>query len=107
MKLSVRGNKFVGVVTKAKMPKTVTVEWIRYVYIPKYERYEKRKSKVKAHDELGVQEGDVVLIGETRKISKTKSFVVLKVLGNKKQIKEEELESLIEENNKESSEEGE
>ena len=107
MKLSVRGNKFVGVVTKAKMPKTVTVEWTRYVYIPKYERYEKRKSKIKAHDELGVKEGDVVLVGETRKISKTKSFVILKVLGHKEEIKEEELENLMEENNKEASEKGE
>jgi small subunit ribosomal protein S17 len=100
MELNVRGNKFVGVVTKAKAPKTVTVEWTRYVYIPKYERYEKRRSKVHAHDELGVKEGDVVLIGETRKISKTKSFVVLKVLGHKEEMSDEEIENLMEENNK-------
>jgi len=98
-KLTVRGNKFIGVVTKAKMPKTVTVEWERYIYVPKYERYEKRKSKVKAHDELGAKEGDIVLIGETRKISKTKSFVVLKILGHKDQIKEEELEELMKQEN--------
>ena len=98
--LVVRGKKFIGVVTKAKAPKTVTVEWTRYVYIPKYERYEKRKSKVKAHDEIGVKEGDIVLIGETRKISKTKSFVVLKVLGHKEQFSEEELNQMMEENNK-------
>ncbi|MEO2154949.1 MAG: 30S ribosomal protein S17 [Nanoarchaeota archaeon] len=99
--LVVRGRKFIGIVTKAKAPKTVTVEWTRYIYVPKYERYEKRKSKVKAHDELGVKEGDIVLIGETRKISKTKAFVVIKKLGHKDQFTEEELNEMMEEQNKE------
>jgi len=100
--LVVRGKKFIGIVTKAKAPKTATVEWERYVYIPKYERYEKRKSKVKAHyepEEIKVKEGDVVVIGETRKISKTKSFVILKVLGHKEEFTEEELNEMMEKNN--------
>jgi len=97
--LVVRGKKFIGIVTKAKAPKTVTVEWERYVYIPKYERYEKRRSKAKAHyepEKIKVKEGDVVLIGETRKISKTKNFVVIKVLGHKEEFTEEELNEMME-----------
>lgn len=48
-------------------------------YIPKYERYERRKSRIAAHKPpcMDVKTGDRVRIGECRKISKTKSFVVL------------------------------
>ena len=46
--LSVRGQQFVGNVTSDRMAKTISVSWERRVKIPKYERYTKRKSKVKA-----------------------------------------------------------
>ncbi|MCR4368424.1 MAG: 30S ribosomal protein S17 [archaeon] len=79
---SVRGAAFVGLVSSAKMPKTVTVERTLTRYIPKYERYKKTKSKVKAHnpETINAKEGDIVRIGETRKISKTKSFIVLEII---------------------------
>lgn len=79
---SVRGNVFEGVVTSAKAPKTVTVVRETVQFVSKYERYQKSRSKIAAHvpDGVVVKEGDVVRIGETRKISKTKSFVVLAVL---------------------------
>ncbi len=92
MNYNIRGKKFVGIVKSAKAPKTVTVEFERYVLVPKYERYEKRKTKIYAHNEINAKEGDIVLIGETRKISKTKSFVVLKILGHKEKIDIEEIE---------------
>lgn len=78
--ISTRGRTFTGIVTSDKMSKTVTVEWTRRHYIPKYERYEQRKTKVKAHnpDEIDAQEGDTVIIKETRPLSKTKNFVVIK-----------------------------
>ncbi len=101
MEYSIRGKKFIGIVTSAKAPKTVTVEFNRYVLIPKYERYEKRKTKIYAHNELNAKEGDIVLVGETRKISKTKSFVVLKILGHKDEFTAEELEEMEKEENKE------
>lgn len=71
-----RGRTFVGTVTSNRMSKTVTVEWDRKKYIPKYQRYEKRRTRVKAHDAIGLQIGDVVEIVETRPISKTKNFLV-------------------------------
>jgi len=42
--------------------------------------YERRYSKVKAHnpDEIDAKVGDVVTIMETRPISKTKNFIVIK-----------------------------
>ena len=101
MEYSIRGKKFIGIVTSAKAPKTVTVEFNRYVLIPKYERYEKRKTKIYAHNELNAKEGNIVLVGETRKISKTKSFVVLKILGHKDEFTAEELEEMEKEENKE------
>jgi small subunit ribosomal protein S17 len=81
-RISTRGNEFEGVVTSAKAAKTVTVSWERRRYVKKYERYEKRRSKVAAHvpDEMTVKEGDVVQIKETRPLSKTKHFIVTKIV---------------------------
>ena len=88
--LSLRGRTFVGTVISARMQKTVTVEWERKHFLKKYERYEKRKSKVKAHNPKSVdaKEGDVVKIMECRPISKTKNFIVVEVMGKERGFKE-------------------
>ena len=80
--IKVRGQTFIGKVVRYKMQKSAIVEWERIVKIPKYERVFKAKSRVVVHvpDCIKIKEGDIVKIGETRKISKTKSFVVLEVL---------------------------
>jgi small subunit ribosomal protein S17 len=93
-----RGRTFVGNVISDKMSKTVTVEWERRVYVPKYERYEKKKSRVKAHnpDEIGAKKGDVVKITETRPLSKTKNFIIVEIVGQetkKVSAKKEQTES--------------
>lgn len=95
--ISVRGRNFTGVVTSTKMAKTVTVEWGRMKYLPKYERYEKRRSKVKAHHPecMTIVPGDKVLIGECKPLSKTKKFVVLEKIGREKLF--EEKKELMEE----------
>ena len=74
------GRTFVGTVVSDKMHRTVVVEWERRHYVPKYQRYQRRYSKVAAHnpDEIDAKKGDKVTIMETRPISKTKSFVVIK-----------------------------
>ncbi len=83
---SIRGNIFEGIVVSAKADKTVTVERELTHFIGKYERYKKIKSKIRAHNpkSIGAKEGDRVRVGETRKISKTKNFIVMEVLGDKK-----------------------
>lgn len=80
--LPIRGREFKGTVTSDKMMDTVTVEWPRRRYVAKYQRYEKKKSKVKAHNpkEIDAKQGDLVRIQETRPISKTKNFVVVEII---------------------------
>ena len=78
-----RGREFVGTVVNAKMQKTVTVEWPRQVYMPKFERYLTKRTRVKAHnpDSVGAKVGDMVRIQECRRISKTKSFLIIEKIG--------------------------
>lgn len=77
------GRTFVGTVTSDKMMSSVTVEWDRRRFVAKFQRYEKRRSKVHAHNpkEMNAKTGDKVRIMETRPISKTKHFIVIEVLG--------------------------
>jgi len=86
-KYAIRGNIFEGKVISAKASKTVNVERELTQYIPKYERYKKIRSRIKAHnpESINAKEGEWVRIGETRRISKTKNFVVMEVLKDKKQ----------------------
>ncbi|MBU1201691.1 MAG: 30S ribosomal protein S17 [Nanoarchaeota archaeon] len=83
--ISERGRVFEGMVISDKMKNTVTVEWDRKKLVPKYERYEKRRTKVKAHNpnNINAKEGDVVRIIETRPISKTKNFIVKEIIKKK------------------------
>jgi len=77
-KISVRGRIFIGRVI-SKGEKTVTVEWDYFHKVPKYERSERRKSRVYAYlpDCIDVDEGSVVKIAECRPLSKTKKFAVI------------------------------
>ncbi|MFA6268660.1 MAG: 30S ribosomal protein S17 [archaeon] len=83
----IRGNIFEGKVISAKANKTVTVERELIHYLAKYERYKKIRSRIKAHNptSINAKEGDWVKLGETRRISKTKSFVIIEVLSGKKE----------------------
>jgi small subunit ribosomal protein S17 len=83
--LPVRGQVLEGIVTNDKAERTITVERSFYKFIRKYERYEKRKSRIKAHkpDCIELQVGDTVKIAECRPLSKTKHFVVVEVKGEK------------------------
>jgi small subunit ribosomal protein S17 len=80
--IRLHGKEFVGVVISDKANKTVTVEWERRRLVPKFERYEKRYSRVYAHNPALVHArlGDTVRIQETRPLSKTKNFVVVEVI---------------------------
>jgi len=86
-KISTRGRKFTGVVISDKMSKTVTVEWERRKYVKKFERYEKKRTKVKAHNPeiINAEKGDMVQIEETRPISKTKNFIITQIIKKAKE----------------------
>lgn len=80
--LKIRGREFIGEVIRVNRQKTVMVEWPRSYYLPKYERYEKRRTRLSAHlpDCFDIKIGDSVRIVECRPISKTKNFVVVEVM---------------------------
>ena len=80
--LPVRGQVFTGSVVASKMDKTVVVKRVFQKLITKYERLEKRQSKIHAHNPpcIDAKEGDEVKIAECRPLSKTKTFVVIEVM---------------------------
>lgn len=70
-----------GTVVSNKMEKTVVVSIERLVPHPMYRKFIRRRSKFKAHDaENTCQIGDRVLIEESRPLSKTKRWTVVKIL---------------------------
>ncbi len=77
--LKVRGQIIEGRVIRDKMRRTVVVEKEYRHYLRKFERYEKRRSKISAHNPecIAASVGDAVKIMCCRPISKTKSFVVI------------------------------
>ena len=83
--LKVRGRIFEGRVTK-KFPTRITIEFERMIYIKKYERYSKFKTKIHARlpkcieNEINI--GDLIRIQECRPLSKIIHFVVIKKLKN-------------------------
>jgi small subunit ribosomal protein S17 len=95
--VKVRGRSFVGTVISDKMSKTVVVGWTRRFFVKKFERYERRQSKINAHnpDCIDAKKGDVVRISETRPLSKTKHFTIVEIIGQetkKEHIKTETIE---------------
>jgi len=70
-----------GKVVSNKMDKTITVLVERKVKHPLYGKYINQSNKFHAHDEKNeINEGDVVQITEHKPISKSKSWVVTKVV---------------------------
>ncbi|MBI2210880.1 MAG: 30S ribosomal protein S17 [Deltaproteobacteria bacterium] len=70
-----------GVVASNRMHKTVVVSVERIVMHPKYKKFLKRRTKVKAHDEKNeCQVGDRVLIVECRPLSREKRWRVSRIL---------------------------
>lgn len=72
---------YTGTVVSTKMDKTITVLVETYKKDPIYKKRVKYSKKLKAHDELNVcKDGDRVLIMETRPLSATKRFRLVKVV---------------------------
>ena len=69
-----------GVVVSAKQQKTVTVVVQRRVKHGRYGKFIDLEKKYAVHDAIGVKEGDLVRIKETRPLSKTKRWRVVEKL---------------------------
>jgi small subunit ribosomal protein S17 len=82
-KLSVRGQVLEGVVVSTAMQRTAVVERTLLHYVPKYERYEKRRRRYLAHAPacLAVPTGHRVRIAETRPLSKAVAYCIVEDLG--------------------------
>mgnify|MGYP001574341090 CR=1 FL=1 len=88
-----RGRIFQGVVIK-KFPTRVVIEFDRPIYIKKYERFYKKKTKI--HSRLpesfsDVQIGDVVKVRETRPLSKIIHSIVIEVVRKFKEKENKEI----------------
>ncbi len=94
-RIGTRGRSFEGIVTK-KFPKRVVIEFERMIYIRKYERYAKSRTKIHARLPESISKeinlGDLIKVQECRPLSKIIHFIVVKkikdaseVEGGKKQ----------------------
>ncbi len=83
MNMNNPSNILIGQVVSDKRDKTVTVRIDRKVKHPLYGKIVTRSKKFHAHDEFNQYKiGDLVAICETRPISKTKTWKVVKVVQN-------------------------
>ena len=72
---------YVGKVVSAKCDKTITVMVENYRKHPLYGKRVKYSKKFTAHDELNqAKEGDIVEIMETRPLSATKRYRLVKIV---------------------------
>lgn len=79
--------ELMGQVVSDKMNKTIVVQVERKVKHPLYGKYVRKFSKMYAHDEENVcRLGDVVLIKQSRPLSKTKRWVLVEVVKREEQI---------------------
>ena len=70
-----------GIVVSDKMDKTVTVKVERKVKHPLYGKFIKRTTKLHAHDEENeCRIGDTVAVKESRPLSKSKAWTLVKVI---------------------------
>ncbi len=76
--LPVRGQVIEGIVVTS-YEQTAVVKREKLKKNPKYERYERKTTKIHVHNPpcINAMPGDVVKIAECRPLSKTKSFVIV------------------------------
>ncbi|MGH8187728.1 MAG: 30S ribosomal protein S17 [Steroidobacteraceae bacterium] len=76
-----------GKVVSSKMEKTIAVSVERYVPHATYGKYQRRRTKLLAHDENNEgKEGDVVAIEQCRPLSRHKSWRLVKVISRNVQL---------------------
>ena len=85
-KINPRGKIFEGNVIK-KFPKRVVIQFGRTVYVKKYERYAKSRTKIHARLPKNMEDkinlGDLIRVQECRPLSKIIHFVVVEKVKDK------------------------
>jgi small subunit ribosomal protein S17 len=76
------GRTFTGTVIKKDTHRTAIIIFPRFYYLKKYERYEKRRTKLHVHNPscINANINDKVIINECRPLSKTKNFIITKII---------------------------
>jgi small subunit ribosomal protein S17 len=79
-----RGLVLEGTIVKTDTHRSATFEKERRLYVRKFERYEKRKTRLHVHNPpcINAKKGDHVRIMECKPLSKTKHFVIIKNIGH-------------------------
>lgn len=83
--VKLRGRTFEGTVTK-KLPGRIVIEFERILQVRKYERYEKRKTRLHARLPECLKDidvGDLVKIAECRPLSKIIHFITVEKIKDK------------------------
>jgi small subunit ribosomal protein S17 len=79
-----KATELVGLVTSAKMEKTIVVKVTRLVQHPQYRRVVRISKKFYAHDEKReAKQGDTVRIAASRPLSRLKRWRLKEVLARK------------------------
>ncbi|MHA2280576.1 MAG: 30S ribosomal protein S17 [Promethearchaeota archaeon] len=77
----IRGKITQGIIVSKKSKNSVIIRRDYVQFVKKYQRYERRNTRLACHlpeclnHEVDI--GDLVKVGESRKVSKTKAFIVL------------------------------
>lgn len=79
------GRVLEATVVSTKAHKTAKVDKVRSFYLTKYERYEKRHTRLLVHNPpcINAKVGEEVRIMESRPLSKTKHFIIIEVMKRK------------------------
>jgi small subunit ribosomal protein S17 len=89
IRVGTRGRVFEGIVTK-KFPRRIVIEFERMIYVRKYERYARLKTKIHARVpgimENEVKVGDLIRVHECRPLSKIIHFVVIKKIKDASEV---------------------
>lgn len=86
--------RITGYVTSNKMQKTVVVEVSRTYRHLLYKKIVHSRTHLMAHDELGCQVGDEVVLVESKPISRRKRWVVEKIVRHDVAATDSSLEAL-------------
>jgi small subunit ribosomal protein S17 len=80
-KTRIRGKITSGIVVSKRSRNSIIIRRDYLHFVKKYQRYERRNTRLACHlpdclkNEINL--GDLVRVGESRRVSKTKSFIVL------------------------------
>ncbi len=80
--ITVKKELFRGKLIKKDVSHSATIEWSKPFFVPKFERYEVRRYRMRVHNPacVNAEIGEEVLVAKTRPLSKTKNHVILQVL---------------------------